>query len=133
MPIVRRHYRLTLDDLVNLHDAALLDGGLAGIRDRGAIEAAIARPYSGYYRAIAAKAAALVHSLALNHGFVDANKRTTLFACDLFLEKSGYRLRDDNTPPGNDAMEEMIVAVVEHRMDFDTLVAWFKARIVRAD
>ena len=131
MPTVRRHYRLTLNDILNLHEAALLDGGLAGVRDQGAIEAAIARPYIGYYRFIAEKAAALVHSLALNHGFVDANKRTTLFACNLLLMKSGYRLRDDITPEGNDAMEEMIVAVVEHRLDFDALVAWFKARIVR--
>jgi death-on-curing protein len=122
-----------LNDILNLHEAALLDGGPAGIRDRGAVEAAIARPYSGYHRSIATKAAALVHSLALNHGFVDANKRTTLFACDLLLAKSGYRLRDDDTPAGNDAMEEMIVAVVEHRMDFDALVAWFAARIVRSD
>jgi len=105
---------------------------LAGIRDLGAIEAAIARPYSGYYRSIAGKAASLVHSLALNHGFVDANKRTALFACDFLLRKSGYRLRDDDTPTGNDAIEEMIMAVVEHRMNFDELVAWFQARLIRA-
>jgi len=36
-------------------------------------------------------------------------------------------------PEGNDAFEETIVAVVEHRMDFDALVTWFKARIVRRD
>ncbi len=133
MPTVRRQYRLTLNDILNLHEAALLDGGLAGVRDQGAIEAAIARPYAGYYRSIAGKAAALVHSLALNHGFVDANKRTALFACNLLLMKSGYRLRDDAMPEVNDAMEEMIVVVVEHRMDFDALVAWFKTRIVRTD
>jgi death on curing protein len=107
LPTVRRHYRLTLNDILNLHEAALLDGGLAGVRDRGAIEAAIARPYIGYHRSIAEKAAALVHSLALN------------------------RLRDDIAPEVNDAMEEMIVAVVEHRINFDELVAWFKARLVK--
>jgi death on curing protein len=129
LPTGRRHYRLTLDDVLNLHDAALLDGGLSGVRDR----AAIARPYSGYYRAIESKAAALVHSLALNHGFIDANKRTALFACDLLLAKSGYRLRRDDMPEGNDDMEDMILAVVEHHMNFDELTAWFKARIVRAE
>jgi death on curing protein len=133
LPTVRRHYRLTLNDILNLHEVALLDGGLAGVRDQGAIEAAIARPYIGYYRSIAEKAAALVHSVALNHGFVDANKRTTLFTCNLLLMKSGYRLRDDIAPKVNDAVEDMIVAVVEHRMDFDALVAWFKARLVRTD
>jgi death-on-curing protein len=34
-------------------------GGLPGIRDVGAIESALARPYCGYYRAIEKKAAAL--------------------------------------------------------------------------
>jgi len=62
---------------------------MAGVRDLGAIEAAIGRPYSGYYRTISGKAAALVHSLALNHGFVDANKRTAALSCLLLLEKSG--------------------------------------------
>jgi hypothetical protein len=32
----------------------------------------------------------------------------------------------------NQEIEEMIVAVVEHRLDFDALVAWFTARIVRS-
>jgi death-on-curing protein len=92
---------------------------LPGIRDRGSIEAAIARPYTGYYRSIARKAAALVHSLALNHGFIDANKRTALLMVDLFLRKSGY------------AMETMILDVVTHRLDFGQLVEWFRQRIVR--
>jgi death-on-curing protein len=52
------------------HDYALSRyGGLPGIRDLGLIESALARPYSGYYRPIEKKAAALVHSLTLNHGF----------------------------------------------------------------
>ncbi|MSO89334.1 MAG: hypothetical protein EXQ89_05135 [Rhodospirillaceae bacterium] len=44
----------------------------------GLIESAIARPYSGYYRSIVKKAAALLESMASNHGFADGNKRTTL-------------------------------------------------------
>ena len=98
-----------------------------------AIEAAIARPYSGYYRAIARKAAALTHSLALNHGFVDANKRTTVYVVHLLLTRSGYRFSISDPQTLNDALEEMIVAVVEHRMSFDDLVIWFKARLVETD
>jgi death-on-curing protein len=128
-----RHYRVTLKDILEAHKLAIVDGGLEGVRDLGAIEAAIARPYSGYYRSIAGKAAALVHSLALNHGFIDANKRTTLYACQLLVMRSGYNLRAGDLRTVNQEMEEMIVAVVEHRMDFDALVAWFAARIVRSD
>jgi death on curing protein len=93
-----------LKEILAVHDTALTKGGISGTRDLGAIEAAIARPYSGYYRSIAGKAAALIHSLTLNH----------------------EKIR-------NEEMEEMIVAVVEHRMSFDALVAWFTARIVRID
>jgi hypothetical protein len=44
-----RLYRVTLKDILEAHKLAIVDGGLAGIRDRGAIEAAIARPYSGIW------------------------------------------------------------------------------------
>ena len=53
------------------------------------IESAITRPYTGYYRPIAQKAAALLQSLATNHGFVDGNKRTAVFAMNLLLGESG--------------------------------------------
>ena len=101
------------------------------MRDVGSIEAAIARPYSGYYRLIAQKAAALLHSLATNHGFIDGNKRTALFMTALLLTRSGYKLRDDDEDLLNREVEEMVLAVVEHRMNFDDLKAWFKERIVK--
>jgi death-on-curing protein len=104
---------------------------LVGLRDRGAIEAAIARPYSGYYRSIAAKAAALVHSLALNHGFIDGNKRTAAAAMSLFLHRSGYTLTAGEEDQLNIDVEQMVLDVVEHRMSFDELVLWFRERIVR--
>ena len=68
-PRSSRHYRVTLGDVLESHYRALEFGGLDGVRDLGLVESAIARPYSGYYRSINAKAAALIHSLAKNHGF----------------------------------------------------------------
>jgi death-on-curing protein len=87
LPTNRRHYRVTLDDVFSTHQRALEFGGLPGIRDQGLIESAIARAYSGYYRSIAGEAAALTHSLALNHGLIDGNKRTALLAVALFYAK----------------------------------------------
>ena len=106
-------------------------GGRDGIRDLHSIESAIARPYSGYYRSIAEKPAAIVHSLALNHGFIDGNKRTALYMMALLLERSGYRLQPRPSEAYNDDVEAMIVDVVEHRLDFAGLVGWFKERIIR--
>lgn len=92
--------------MILAHDFALAYGGLQGIRDPGAIEAAVARPYCGYYRSIAKKAAALVQSLASNHGFIDGNKRTALLMMNLLLLRSGYQLRGDNERQVNADAEE---------------------------
>lgn len=104
-------------------------GGLRGIRDFGAIEAAIARPYCGYYRSIANKAAALVQSLASNHGFIDGNKRTALLMMNLLIWRSGYYLRGDSEEQVNADVEAMILALVEHHMSLDDVVAWLEQRI----
>jgi death-on-curing protein len=130
LPTNRRHYRVTLEDVFGIHQRALEFGGLPGIRDQGLIESAIARPFSGYYRSIAGKAAALTHSLALNHGFIDGNKRTALLAVALFVRKSDYMMHHKSRKRADDEMEAMILAVVEHRMNFDALVNWFRERLV---
>jgi death on curing protein len=112
------------------HDFALTFGGLQGIRDLGAIEAAIARPYCGYYRSIAKKAAALIQSLASNRGFIDGNKRTALLMMNLLLLRSGYVLRGESERQINTDVETMILALVQHHMSFDEVVAWLEQRIV---
>ena len=131
MPTNNNHYHVTFEDAIVVHEAALLFGGLPGIRDVGSIQSAIARPYSGYYSSIEEKAAALVHSLSLNHGFLDGNKRTALGLLTQLLTRSGFGLRapDNNTSVVAET-EAMILDIVEHKMDFKTLVEWMRARIV---
>jgi death-on-curing protein len=68
-------------------------GGAPGLRDPGALEAALFRPQTGYYEDIVAEAAALLESLAINHPFVDGNKRIAFAAADLFLRINGWRLQ----------------------------------------
>lgn len=67
-------------------------GGTPGIRDRGAIEAAVFRPQTGYYNSIEEEAAALMESLGNNHGFLDGNKRIAFTAVDVFLRRNGFYL-----------------------------------------
>jgi death-on-curing protein len=130
LPKNKRHYRVRFDEAVVAHNFAVsLFGGLRGTRDRGAIEAAVARPYSGYYRSIAKKAAALLQSLACNHGFIDGNKRTALFMLNLLLTRSGYRLHAKSEEQLNADVENMILDLVEHRMTFDDVVAWLEQRL----
>lgn len=65
-------------------------GGRPGVRDRNAVEAAVFRPQSGYYNSIVEEAAALMESLANNHGFIDGNKRIAFTATDVFLRRNGF-------------------------------------------
>ena len=73
---------------------ALLEryGGAHGLRDAGALEAALSRPQSGYYDDLIWEAAALFESLAMNHPFVDGNKRVAFACVDVFLKANGFRI-----------------------------------------
>lgn len=86
----------TLHEVLAIH-ALSVDtyGGSEGVRDLGAIEAALFRPQSGYYADIVEEAAALMESLLINHPFVDGNKRTAFAVCHVFLDINGYSLDAD--------------------------------------
>ena len=86
-------YYLTLADVLTLHSVSLkLHGGADGVRDLGALESAIYRPQTGYYEDLIAEAAALFESLAINHPFIDGNKRLAFAATDTFLRVNGYKI-----------------------------------------
>lgn len=84
---------LTVAEVYHMqHRLIELFGGLHGMRDAGAIEAAVFRPQTGYYESIEEEAAALMESLAMNHGFLDGNKRIAFTAADVFLRRNGFYL-----------------------------------------
>ncbi|ODT80185.1 MAG: death-on-curing protein [Pelagibacterium sp. SCN 64-44] len=81
---------LTLDDVLWIHEEQIrLYGGAAGVRDEGLILSALLRPQTGYYSDVIEEAAALWESLAMNHGFVDGNKRVAFAGTILFLQANG--------------------------------------------
>lgn len=85
---------LTVADVLGMHTVLMQRyGGAPGVRDPGALEAALFRPQTGYYDDIVAEAAAMMESLAINHPFVDGNKRIAFAAADVFLRINGWRLR----------------------------------------
>ncbi len=112
-----------------IHDEQLSDhGGATGVRDRGALEAAIARPItlSGYAEVdIAALSAAYAWGIARNHPFVDGNKRTALVVAELFLALNGHAL---------DATDAECVltflSLAAGDIDEAGLAGWFRERIV---
>lgn len=90
---MQRDY-LTVADMLGMHTILMQKyGGAGGVRDPGALEAALFRPQTGYYSDIIAEAAALLESLAINHPFVDGNKRIAFAATDVFLRINGWCLK----------------------------------------
>jgi death-on-curing protein len=111
-----------------VHDRQLAEhGGLDGVRDKGAVESALARPqnldvYAG--ADAAALAAAYAYGLARNHGFADGNKRTAWVVARLILADNGYRLKFDPA----DAVRTMEM-VAAGALDEAALAEWFRQRI----
>ena len=90
---MQRDY-LTVADVLGMHTILMQRyGGAGGVRDPGALEAALFRPQTGYYSDIIAEAAALLESLAINYPFVDGNKRIAFAATDVFLRINGWCLK----------------------------------------
>ena len=117
---------LTTNEVILLH-ARLIQrtGGSRGVRDMGLLESALARPQATFdgadlYPDLWTKAA-LTHSLAQNHPFVDGNKRTALTAMGVFLELNSYRL----TASKEDAVD-LLHRVVAGRIDLQELAVWLR-------
>lgn len=85
---------LDADDLIHIADRVI---GKNLVRDRGLLESAAFRPQAtafGHdaYPSLVEKAAALLHSVAMNHALVDGNKRLALAGTIAFLGMNGRRL-----------------------------------------
>ncbi|MFZ3032822.1 MAG: type II toxin-antitoxin system death-on-curing family toxin [Parvibaculum sp.] len=87
---------LTLVEVLAMHEELIaLYGGADGVRDMGALESAMFRPQTGYYDDVIAEAAALLESLAVNHPFIDGNKRIAFAVADVFLRLNGFVFNGD--------------------------------------
>ena len=113
----------TVEETIAVH-AKLISrfGGSLGIRDRAALESALARPRSGYYSDLIQAAAALWESLSQNHAFVDGNKRVAVTMTAAFLQVNGYRLEFNDA----DAFSFLLDFYETGRMRFKELDRWLR-------
>jgi death-on-curing protein len=94
-------------------------GGSQGIRDRGLLESAIARRYDTLFK----RAAALAESLVLNHGFVDANKRSAIYAMAAWLEREGYVI-----DAARGELRDLALSIASHQLSTEQIAAWLVQR-----
>lgn len=113
----------TVADALAIH-AILIGryGGSHGLRDGGALESAIIRPQMGYYDDIIAEAAALFESLAMNHPFIDGNKRVAFGVVDVFL-----RINDHHFTCTGDAVYAFMIDLFERNaFRFENIDPWLR-------
>lgn len=117
------HDYLTVADVLSMHTVLLRKyGGAGGVRDPGALEAALFRPQTGYYDDIIVEAAALLESLAINHPFVDGNKRIAFACADVFLRINGWCLKR----PSMVIYNEMLQLLEAGTFDIAHLEPWLR-------
>jgi len=118
---------LSLGEVVHLHHALLEQtGGATGIRDLGLLESALAQPRATFggtdlHPTLIAKAAALGFSLAVNHPFVDGNKRVAHAAMEVFLVLN--RLEITGTI---DEQERLMLDLAAGRLTREELRLWLE-------
>ena len=97
-----------------------------GVKDPSLLESAINRPKQSVfgndaYPSIYEKAAELFESIAKNHAFHNANKRTALASLIVFLKINHYRWT-----MGIEEEQDFTVDVVNHKYTFEEIVSTIK-------
>ena len=103
---------LALETVHWLHRESLNEhGGLDGVRDPGAIEAALGAAENAYYYGGGDRfdvAAAYAFHLAESQAFLDGNKRTAVACALTFLGEPS---------PNQDELYDAMIAIAQRRMD----------------
>lgn len=110
-----------------MHDRQLAEhGGLSGVRDKGLLEFALAKPqnvffYSGEPVDMTRLAASYAYGIATNHPFLDGNKRTALVVARTFLILNGW-----NLVTTQEEKYKTILALAAGTLSEEALAQWFK-------
>ena len=112
--------------VIDIHEILINEtGGARGLRDHGALESALMRPQIGYYDSIVEEASALLESLAVNHPFVDGNKRVAFAGADTFLRMNGHFIDCDS----QEAYDHFMHLFETNSFRFAQLKAWLEEHI----
>ena len=120
---------LTLEQILVTHEDQIERyGGSSGVRDLSLLESATFRPQTTFsgkdlYKTHFEKAAALMHSLILNHAFVDGNKRTGTAAMLVYLEYNQIDIQISNKE-----LVETVLSIVKEKWNIEKIAGWLKTK-----
>jgi death-on-curing protein len=121
---------IDINEVEKIHDILIENfGGAKGVRDKGALESAINRPYQTFdgqelYPSPIDKAAAIFESLISNHPFVDGNKRTAYVLMRLVLKES--KMDIDLT---QDQKFDFVIKAAKGEFTYEQIRTWIKINL----
>lgn len=125
---------LSIERVLDIHDRIIVDvGGKEGIRDFTLLHSGLERckvTFAGedLYPTIYDKGSALLHSLIMNHPFLDGNKRTAFALTTAFLNSNGYFM----TAP-QDEIVRFCISVDNDGIRGKEIVRWLKKNTVKKE
>ncbi|MGJ5628144.1 type II toxin-antitoxin system death-on-curing family toxin [Nostoc sp. CALU 1950] len=104
-------------------------GGTSGVRDEGLLDSALAQPQATFggellHPTIHEQAAAYLYHLAMNHPFIDGNKRTAFAVMDTFITLNGYSLNLSQEQAYN-----LVIQVVQKEISKEELSAFMELHL----
>ena len=121
---------ITAEDVIAIHRRIIeRSGGMAGLRDRPGLEAAVAAPLQSFdgrdlYPTVVEKVARLGFGLASNHAFLDGNKRIGAMMVQLLLSWNGYALSLEQGE-----LADMFIGIAAGEKTEEDLLNWIQDHI----
>jgi len=122
------HIWVDLQVVLAIDDEQIAEhGGTSGVRDRGLLESALARPQNLVAYGdpdLADLAVAYAAGIARNHPFVDGNKRTAWVVAESFVELNGREIDADDA-----SLYPEMLGLAEGRIEEKEFAAWLRPRL----
>lgn len=121
---------LTLEQILVIHEDQIERyGGTSGIHDLSLLESAVYRPQTTFsgkdlYTTHFEKAAALMHSLIMNHPFIDGNKRTGAVSMLVYLKCNNI-----NTQISNKELVKTVLLIENEKWEINKIAKWLQSKI----
>ena len=115
---------IPIKEVEQLHQILIAKfGGSHGIRDKSALESALARPFQTFdkkelYPSVLEKGASLIESILVNHPFIDGNKRTGYTLLRLFLLQNAIDIT-----ASKDNKYEFVINIASGTLKYEAIVS----------
>ncbi|MEH2350279.1 MAG: type II toxin-antitoxin system death-on-curing family toxin [Nostoc sp.] len=123
---------LTISQVLDIHQRQIQRfGGTSGVRDEGLLDSALAQPQATFggellHSTIHEQAAAYLYHVAMNHPFIDGNKRTAFAVMDTFITLNHYSL---NLSP--EQAYNLVIQVVQKEIYKKELSVFLELHLIR--